>query len=58
MAEQTLNRQSISNITGMVKGIRVKTNLIPYLFLLPALVIYLTFNLGLVLATVVLSFFK
>ncbi len=35
-----------------------RVNLVPYLFLLPALIIYGIFNLGPVLATIVLSFFK
>ncbi|MEM7131595.1 MAG: sugar ABC transporter permease [Chloroflexota bacterium] len=41
-----------------MKNPSTKLNLVPYLFLLPALAIYLLFNLGPVLATVVLSFFE
>ena len=58
MADQAIGGQTSPNFTSVVKGLRAKINPVPYLFLLPALVIYVTFNLGPVLATVVLSFFK
>ena len=35
-----------------------RRNLVPYLFLVPALILYGVFNLGPVLATIILSFFK
>ncbi|MEM7536810.1 MAG: sugar ABC transporter permease [Chloroflexota bacterium] len=58
MAEQTIGEQSSAKFTRATKATSAKINLVPYLFLLPALVIYLAFNLGPVLATVVLSFFE
>ena len=39
-------------------GPRFRLDLMPYLFILPAVVIYVIFNLGPVLASFVLSFFK
>lgn len=42
----------------VVHWLRTRLNITPYLFLLPALVLYLLFNLGPVLASMVLSFFK
>src|SRR5690606_2780633 len=41
-----------------VKQRRGRINIVPYLFILPAALIYLLFNLGPVLASVVLSFFR
>ena len=39
-------------------GPRFRLDLIPYLFILPAVVIYVIFNLGPVLASFFFSFFK
>lgn len=50
--------QSLSAPGKRVPGPRFKLDLMPYLFILPAVVIYVVFNLGPVLASFFLSFFR
>ncbi|MCY4070382.1 MAG: sugar ABC transporter permease [Chloroflexi bacterium] len=50
--------QSLTGPGGRAASPRFRPDLMPYLFILPAVVIYLVFNLGPVLASFVLSFFK
>ncbi len=48
----------LSGQTARTAGIRPRLDLMPYLFILPAVAIYVVFNLGPVLASFVFSFFK
>ena len=48
----------LSGQTARTAGIRPRLDIMPYLFILPAVAIYVVFNLGPVLASFVFSFFK
>jgi len=58
MSVGTQERKSLAGLSAAFQSLGRRLNVVPYLFILPALVIYGLFNLGPVLGSMVLSFFK
>jgi len=58
MSVGTQERRSLAGLFAAFQRIGRRINIVPYLFILPAVIIYGLFNLGPVLASMVLSFFK